>query len=128
MPVITVHLPSSQKPDSGLHAEPQLLLVPRKKKFTTLIARLTLKPIASLLELKYEGSVQILITQKGSKEPAGVVMDNDAGILTMVDDDIDFRVRINSFDEPSRVIQVVALDPKTGVRLAETTFEVEVLQ
>ena len=128
VPVITVHLASSQKPDSSLHAELQLLLIPRKKKFTTLIARLTLKPVASLLEQKYEGSVQILITQKGSKEPAGVVMDNDAGILTMVDDDIDFRVRINSFDEPSRVIQVVALDPKTGVRLAETTFEVEVLQ
>lgn len=131
VPVIALHF--SQNPGKETNNSGQLLLrlVPRRKKFTTLIVRLTLKILSKPLQLENEQTehpVQIVITKKGSKEQAGLVLDNDAGVLTVIDGDIDFRVKLNRFDEPNRTIQVVALDQQTGKKLAETSFEVEVMQ
>lgn len=131
VPIMTLHF--SQSSLQGPHSSNQLLLslVPRKSKFTTLIVRLTLKVHERPLQLGQEQAeypIQIIITKQGSKELAGHVLDNDAGVLTLIDGDIDFRVKLNSFDEPSKTIQVTALDQQTGKRLAETSFEVEVMQ
>lgn len=131
VPVIALRFSQNSGKETNTSDQLLLGLVPRKQKFTTLIVRLTLKILSKPLQLEKELTehpVQIVITKKGSKEQAGIVLDNDAGVLTVIDGDIDFRVKLNRFDEQSRTIQVTALDQQTGKRLAETSFEVEIMQ
>ena len=130
VPIMALHFSQSSPKKNNASNQFKLSLVPRKPKFTTLIVRLTLKvyPAPQLFEEQTEYPIQIVITKKDSKEQAGLVLDNDAGVLTVIDSDVDFRVKLNSFEEPSRTIQVTALDQQTGKRLAETSFEVEIMQ
>lgn len=131
VPIMKLQLSKKSVDNDAASDQLILELVPRKNRFTTLIVRLTLRVRGKALQCENEQTehrVQIVVKEKGSKDQAGLVLDNDAGILTVIDGDIDFRVKLFSSDEQTRTIQVVALDQKTGKQLAETSFEVEVLQ
>lgn len=127
VPVLTIRL-NKRKPTEDVNM-PKLHLVPRKPKFTTLIVRVTLMVDPGLLASPdTEHHVQIGIYKQGTKEPAGVVLNNDSGLLTVFNEDVPFSIRLNTFEESTRTISVVALDSQTGKKLADTKFEVEITQ
>lgn len=130
VPVITIQLGQQSNSSKAANGIPQLELIPKKPRQTTLIARIILKvinPGLSNLPIS-ERRISIQITEKGAKEPVGHVLDNTADTLTVTGEDIEFRIRLNDNGESKRTIEVSAVDAETEKKLARTSLEVELTQ
>ncbi len=113
VPLMTIHFGGVVSAQGNM---PSLKLVPKKTRFTTLLPKLTLEVPERALDfgVTHEFPVQIEVLDKATGRPAGFVMNNDSGVLTVVDGDVDFRVKLEEFKGGLRTIRVKALDPETG--------------